>query len=125
MAHHHHGGGGGLTAPPYIDPKNLHILVIDSKGSSRSQVCTMLRECLYKASSGGLFAILSHKKTHQVNEEEKRGEGRGAPGSGLSTDCRRRSRRNCSVGAAAGRGGPVRGVHGALRIFVQRCDILV
>lgn len=34
----------------FIDPKNIRILVVDSKGPSRQTVCSLLRDCAYQVS---------------------------------------------------------------------------
>ncbi len=39
------------AAPPLVEPRLLRVLVVDSKGSSRTAVCSLLRDCEYQASA--------------------------------------------------------------------------
>jgi CheY-like chemotaxis protein len=41
-------GGRPTHQRATMEPSSLRILVVDSKGSSRSSVCSLLRDCAYQ-----------------------------------------------------------------------------
>lgn len=53
------------------DPKNLRVLVIDGKGSSRQNACTLLRECQYQVTAARTCKeAMQLLATHSLNGSE-------------------------------------------------------